>query len=471
MSDKIKPTLMTGFQDFLPKEMIIRQQVFRKIERVCELFGFDPLETSTIERKEVLTGNNPDFDMLLYRASLSRGSATGSLSVCQSCTAEFSSNLDVCPECGALPKDVTELALRFDLTVPLARVVAGNQELAKPFKRYQTGKVFRGERPQAGRYREFSQFDMDTVGTKSMMADTEIVNMMYEIMRAIGFERFLVRINNRKVFNGLAIFGGFENSFNDVLKVIDKIDKIGVDEVKAILSETLAADQVERIMKFVSIKGSSSEVIDQLLDLFKDTPLGLEGANELKEIADNLTMLGVPEENWAIDLSIVRGLGYYTGPVFETTLLDLPKFGSVFSGGRYDGLVGRFSDNDIPATGASVGVDRIFAAMKKLGMVQQVETVTEVLILFFDPSLKKDYLELAANLRNAGIKTELYLEQGTAFKKQLNFAVRQQIPIVLIMGPEEAQANQVQIKDMVAGTRVNVSITDCVSTIQSILKP
>jgi len=231
VTDKIKPVLLKGFQDFLPKEMIVRQRVFSIIQNVCEKFGFDPLDTPSIEKTEILTGNSPDFDMLIYRTGIITGFGENKI-LCQSCGEYFPNDKPVCPECGWPRREIQDTALRFDLTVPLARVVAANQDLPKPFKRYQTGKVWRGEKPQAGRYREFAQFDVDIVGSDSMLADTEIVNLMYEVIKALGFDNFVIRINNRKILNGLAEYAGFKSVMKEVLRVLDKLEKVGTDKVK-----------------------------------------------------------------------------------------------------------------------------------------------------------------------------------------------------------------------------------------------
>ncbi len=426
----IEPQLASGFRDYLPKDMIPRQEMFDVIRRSFERFGFLPLDTPGIERLEILTGGDPDFKKQIFRTSV-----------------------------GAT--EDSDLAMRFDLTVPLARVIAAYQsELPKPFKRYQTGKVWRGERPQSGRFREFVQFDADTVGSKSPMADAEIVSLMYETMTALGFTDFTIRVNDRKVLNGLAAYAGFSEEKNaEVLRAIDKLDKIAWEGVREeLLREPgdpnnpgvgLTSDQAEAIKKFIDIRGGTSkETLDAVAELMANSPVAQEGIGELREILAAVEALGVPDKNWIIDLSVARGLGYYTGPVFETILNDLPSIGSVFSGGRYDDLVSRFSPITIPATGASVGVDRLFAAMEKLGIVPIRSTVTKVMVLNFEKDCQDLVQRAASQLRRAGIPTEIYLGLEVTIKAQLSAAVKQNIPFVVIIGGNEKEEGVVVVKDM-----------------------
>ena len=426
----IEPQLASGFRDYLPKDMIPRQKMFDVIRRSFERFGFLPLDTPGIERLEILTGGDPDFKKQIFHISV--GAAEDS-----------------------------DLAMRFDLTVPLARVMAAYQnELPRPFKRYQTGKVWRGERPQSGRFREFVQFDADTVGSKSPMADAEIISLMYETMTALGFSNFLIRVNDRKVLNGLAAYAGFSNEKNaEVLRAVDKLDKIAWDGVREeLIRESgdsnnpgvgLTGTQADAIKKFIDIRGGTSkETLDAVAELMANSPVAQEGIGELREILAAVAALGVPEKNWVIDLSVARGLGYYTGPVFETILSDLPSIGSVFSGGRYDDLVSRFGSLSVPATGASVGVDRLFAAMEKLGIVPTETTVTDVMVLNFEESCQSIVQRAASQLRRAGISTEIYLGSEITLKAQLSAAVKQDIPFVVIIGGNEKEKGVAVIKDM-----------------------
>ena len=434
---KVKPELPSGFRDYMPQEMIPRQKMLDIIRRVFESFGFDPLDTSIVEKFEVLTGGEESFRMNLFRTGIVTG------------TKEVEAD------------DLSEMALRFDLTVPLARVMAGNMDLPKPFKRYQTGYVFRGEKAQKGRYRGFTQFDADTVGSDSMMADTEIINLMYATMKALNVDDFVIRINNRKILNAfaeLANFAGSEDKKKEVFRILDKIEKVSWKEIESDLRRSpenefdfnapnLGDNEIEVIKKFVNLKGTNEEILDELENWFAKIETGKEGVNELKEIVINLKALNIPEKNWKVDLSIARGLGYYTGPVFETMLTQLPNFGSVFSGGRYDGLVEKFSDAKFPATGASIGVDRFFAAMEEIGKVEKAKTLTQVIIFNLGKELSVDYLQIADELRQAEFRTQVYLGQELAFKAQMAYALNQEIPFIIFLGNDEKEKGIVQIKD------------------------
>jgi len=440
----INPNLPSGFRDYLPKDMIPRQRMLDIIRTTFERFGFVPLDTPGLEREEVLTGGDPNFRKQIYRAKL---------------------------------RDSTEeLALRFDLTVPLARVIALYQsEIERPFKRYQVGKVWRGERAQAGRFREFIQFDADTVGTANMMADAEIVTLMYETLRALGVPNFLIRVNNRKILNGLAEYVGFPTDKNvDVLRTIDKLDKIAWDGVRTeLMAEPMGFTdtQCEAIKGFIDLRaGNQRETLTAVRALMANSPVAQNGIEELESIVGHVEALGVPADAWTIDLSVARGLGYYTGPVFEAILQDLPEIGSVFSGGRYDDLVSRFSDMNVPATGASVGVDRLFAALEKLELVQSAKTVSQVLFMNFDPACALSCERIATTLRNDGIPTEIYLGKETSFKGQLAYATRQQIPVLIIIGSNEATKGTATVKDMVARKQVEVPQDQVLTTVREVLK-
>ena len=450
-----KPEIPGGFRDYLPKEMIQRQGMLDTIRRVYESFGFSPLETPAIEKTEVLTGGQSS--MVIYNVNLSRGEAA----------------------------DQQALSLRFDLTVPLARVVSAYpNDLPRPFRRYQCAKVWRGEKPQAGRFREFMQFDADIVGSDSMLADAETIWLMCSTMEALGFSRFVVRFNNRKILNALAERIGIGDVAGDKAKeffrILDKLEKIDWSGVEAELrrlpessADTLALcledEAVNTVRRFIETSGTDEEILAALPEILGEGPSAREGVAELLEITNYLISIGLPRDNWKIDLSVARGLDYYTGPVFETTLLDLPEIGSVFSGGRYDGLVARFSNALLPATGASIGVDRLFAAMEKLGLVKGRQTTTQVLIVDFAKELRPNILGLAANLRRAGINTEIYEGTERVFKAQLAYAVSLEIPVVLIMGQDEAAKGVVQVKNMATRSQAKVPVDGVVEMVQTIL--
>lgn len=473
---KVKAASPGGFRDYAPSEMIARLKMLETIRNIYERFGFDPLDTHAVELLEVLVGGDPNFDKMIFETMRRRGQATGG-------------------------REQQGTALRFDLTVPLARYVTANSSnLPKPFKRWQVGRVWRGEKPQAGRYREFLQCDIDTVGSSSPLADAEIVWVIYETLDALGVERFQIRINNRKVLNGLSALAGFAaEKLTDVLRVIDKLDKIGMDAIlveltnpqKPVMSrdeymkmstqERQAYDNTEYglglssnaaavIQQFLKIKGSVDEVLAQISALAGEDGVMHDGAEELSAITSYLRSVGLPDSAWTIDLSVARGLGYYTGPVFETQLLDLPNFGSVFSGGRFDGLVGRFGHSSIPATGASIGVDRLFAALQELGQMKQLKkTVVEALVMILDPSRMEAYLAMLGELRQAKINAAIWLGDDSAFGAQLKYAVGQGIPVVVICGEDEFAAGTVTVKDMDARRQETHPRKELAKAVRSIL--
>jgi histidyl-tRNA synthetase len=378
----ISPALASGFRDYLPEDMIPRQWMLDTIRSVFERFGFLPLDTSGVEREEILTGGDPNFKMQIFKTFL-RSQESG-------------------------------LALRFDLTVPLARVVSlYPNEISKPFKRYQMGKVWRGEKPQAGRFCEFMQFDADIVGSGRTSADAEVVSLMYETLTALGITDFMIKVNNRKILNGLAAYVGYSaDKTVEVLRQIDKLDKLGWENISGELADKIPLEpiQIEKLKKFLDLRtGTNEDTTAAVLKLMASSSEAVEGAKELAEITTFVDALGVPRNAWQIDLSVARGLGYYTGPVFETTLLKLPSIGSVFSGGRYDDLVARFGGDSIPATGASVGVDRLFAALETLGLVPKRKTTTKVIVLNFDNNSEAYCNQAVGLLRRSGVPTELYL--------------------------------------------------------------
>lgn len=437
----IDPGLASGFRDYLPEDMIPRQRMFDTIRNVFESFGFLPLDTPGIEREEILTGGDPNFRMQIFKTRL-RESDEG-------------------------------LALRFDLTVPLARVVSlYSDKLEKPFKRYQVGKVWRGEKPQAGRFREFVQFDADIVGSNRVSADAEIVALMYETLTALNIGKFRIRINNRKILNGLSSFAGYDTTLNvDVLRAIDKLDKIHWEGVsKELTQKGLTAIQVDKLEQFINLKGESArEILADLLVLMSESPEAVRGINELQEITNCLDSLSIPQESWQIDLSVARGLGYYTGPVFEAILLDLPGIGSVFSGGRYDDLVSRFGNQNIPATGASVGVDRLFVAMETLLLLKKEKTLVKATILNFDRNAE-DYCQMiVTSLRKQGIASEIYLGKEVMLKGQLSYAIKQEIPVVIIAGGNEKGKKTAQVKDMRKRVQTEVPFDQIPSIVEAIL--
>jgi histidyl-tRNA synthetase len=432
----VEPRLLRGFRDYLPAQMNARLKIISTIRSVYERYGFQPLETPAQEYLVTLVGYGEENTKQIF---------------------SFTN-----------PEEES-VALRFDLTVSLARVVAQYPDLPLPFRRYQVAPVWRADKPDPGRFREFVQFDIDSVGTTSTAADVEILCGMYDTLRALGIERFKIRFSDRKVLNSLLDFAGIPRSgAHGVFRVLDKLDKIGLDGVAAELTKGrvdasgdtipglgLSLEQVSGIKAFLAIpKGKRNDVLGSLESLFSGVPSAPEAIEELRSICHALEVLGIPEEFVLLDLSVARGLDYYTGPVFEAILTDAPEFGSVFGGGRYDGLVERFLGKKIPGVGASIGVDRLFAALQKLGLVDVAPATAQVIVTTMEPGRLPEYQKLTRDLRLAGINTEMYLGDDSGLGKQLQYANRQQIPLAVIMGSNEFEKDEVTIKNLELGARI-----------------
>ncbi|HTY58803.1 MAG TPA: histidine--tRNA ligase, partial [Bacteroidota bacterium] len=369
----MEPRLLRGFRDYLPGQMNARLAIIGTIRRVYESYGFLPLDTPALEYHATLMGYGDENAKQIF---------------------EFDN-----------PEE-EHVALRFDLTAPLARVVAQYPDLPLPFRRYQVGPVWRADKPDPGRFREFTQFDLDSVGTSSSSADTEILCGVYDTLKALGIARFRVRFSDRNVLNTLLDFAGIPHtSSRSVFRILDKLDKIGLEGIVAELSVGrtdasgdkirglgLEKGQIEKIKQFIALpKGTRLEVLDALRRLFKDVPSAGTALQGLSAICSSLDALRIPDESVALDQSIARGLDYYTGPVFEALLTDALEFGSVVGGGRYDGLVARFLGRNIPAVGASIGVDRLLAAMTKLGLAQTAPSTAQVLVTVMEPAKVVEY--------------------------------------------------------------------------------
>lgn len=432
----VEPRLLRGFRDYLPAQMNARLKMISTIRGVYESYGFLPLDTPAQEHLVSLIGYGDESTKQIFHFK---------------------------------NPEEEHVALRFDLTVPLARVVAQYPDLVLPFRRYQIAPVWRADKPDPGRFREFIQFDLDSVGVSSTAADAEIICAMYDTLRALGIQRFKIRFSNRKVLNSLLDFAGIAHrSAHKVFRVLDKLEKIGKGGVKAELTSGrvdvsgdkipglgLDADQVERIKQFLELpSGRRREVLTALSDLFKNVSSSKEAEEELRFICDSLDALDIPEEYVQLDLSVARGLDYYTGPVFEAVLTDAPEFGSVIGGGRYDGLVERFLGKTIPAVGASIGVDRLFAAMQKLGLIELVPSTAQVLVTVMEQSRLQEYQKITRELRQSGFKTELYLGDERTLGKQLQYANRLQIPVAVIVGGNEFSKNEVTIKNLKLGAQL-----------------
>ena len=440
----VEPRLSRGLRDLLSDQMLARQWMIDTIRGVYELYGFVPLGTPAIEYLDVLLGSSAGTE------------AQQSIFTVENPEKE-------------------ELGLRFDLTVPLARVVAQYKDLPRPFRRYQVSPVWRADKPGPGRFREFTQFDLDSVGVESEVADTEIIAGMCDTLSALRVGSFRVRFSSRGILNVLLAYGGIAaDQGTDVFRVLDKLDKVGLEKVRKELTTGyvdssgdeirgvgLTDAQVDKIERFLQIRSDDRrEVVAELRSLFA----GVEGADRevgiVDRISNHLYTLGYGEDQVSLDLSIARGLAYYTGPVFEAILLDAPQFGSVFGGGRYDDLVMRFLGEKVPATGASIGVDRLLAALIHLGRAGQQQCTAKVLVTSMDAALADDYIAMTWELRRAGIPTELYLGSARGVGKQLKYADAWGVPIALLYGSNEKERGVVTLKDMDVGRQRAKALED-----------
>lgn len=426
---------LSGFRDLLAEEMIPRRQMIETIEEVYQRYGFTPLETPALERLETLSGKyGPEGEKLMYKLTDHGGRL---------------------------------LALRYDLTVPLARVVAQHRgRITLPYKRYQIGPVWRGESPQAGRFREFYQFDADTIGASGAIADAEIVAMMADTMSALGV-RAKVRINNRRILDALCekTVVNDETQARRLIGTIDKTEKIGKDAVMAEIGYVFGPEIVTLVRSYLSISGSEENKLNQLEQLLSNTNAAQDGLSNMMQVHQLLRNSGYFENQVVFDQTIARGLDYYTGIIYETTLVDLPEIGSVCSGGRYDKLVAALGGPDLPAVGTSVGVDRLFTALQQLGKFPRAKTRSRALIANFDEQHSSDYMRLATDLRQAGIPVEIYYSPDK-LGKQIKFADKLGIPYVLFQGTEELEKGVVTIKNLHTGEQEQIGTEQLLSILQ-----
>jgi histidyl-tRNA synthetase len=437
MAKKVVASLPRGMRDILPEQMIRRQYVIDVIRSVFEEFGFEPLQTPAVELADTLMGKyGPDAERLIYNATYGDG------------------------------KD--RLALRYDLSVPLCRVVGMYPDLPKPFKRYQIAPVWRAERPQKGRYREFYQCDADTVGSASMLADAETLNVIYEVLRRLGFQRFVITINDRKILTGIGQFSGVTDELlGGLYRSIDKLEKIGPEGVREELRRNeIPGGVIEKMLDLLQIEGENEAVLASLRDRLESYAIALEGIAELEEIIGYLKALDIPKEFYQVKFAMVRGLEYYTGPIYETTIEE-PKMPSITGGGRYDELVGMFSQHNYPATGTTIGIERIIDAMEELNMFPPNvgKTIVQVLVTVFDRTLVDASLQIANTLREGGLKTEMYFEQES-LGTQLRYAGKKDIPYVVILGPDEFAAGQVTVRNLMRKEQQTVSQDEAVDLIR-----
>jgi len=452
----IKPSLPKGTRDFLPEQMLQRQFVINTIRTIFEKYGYEPLETPSFEKLEVLSGKFGEEGEQLILKLLKRGTGIEKVGrdIKEFTISKFS--------------DLVDEALRYDLTVPLCRVIAMYQnEITIPFKRYQMQPVWRGDRPQKGRYREFYQCDADTVGSASMLADVETIALINEILITLGFKKFKIRMNNRKILSGIVEYSGVDvNRSNEVCIAIDKLEKIGIDGVKQeLLEREIPEAAINKILPILEISGDIELILNDVTSLLKSSEIGMEGINEINELISGIQSLGVSQQNYVIDLYLARGLTYYTGPIYES-VVEEPNIGSLTGGGRYDELVGMFLGKNIPATGTTIGIERIIDVMTELDMLPDSKTKTKVLVTIFDEDTKKASLEITNKLRSAGINTEIFFDSG-GLKRQFKYANKKNIPFVVIIGPDEILINEISLKNMSSGEQTNTTIEKLIDTLKN----
>ncbi len=421
--NEVSTKALSGFMELLPQEQIAFNNMLDIIRNAYEIFGFVPIDTPILERSSTLLAKaGGETEKQIYQFT----------------------------------KGKSELAMRFDLTVPLSRYVVEHYgELTFPFRRYAIGKVFRGERAQAGRFREFYQCDIDVIGNEvlDLRFDAEIPSVIYMIFRELGFDAFTIRINNRKIFNGL--FEGLEidELKVDIMRSIDKLEKIGRSGVEKELNELgIISEKIIRIFDFLSIKGNSQEVLDALKQLGIANERFGEGIEELRKVVGMMKQFDIPEKNFAIDLTIARGLDYYTGTVYETRLDEYPEIGSVCSGGRYDDLASTYTDRKLPGVGISIGLTRLFDQLHSRDLINiNSATKTRVLVVPMTDDIKQS-VSIATVLRKNNIPTEISFVEGK-LKKRLAYANKKKIPFVIFIGEDEIEKNVYMLKDFVNGTQ------------------
>jgi histidyl-tRNA synthetase len=427
-----------GTRDFLPEDMILREHVIGIIKKVFEEYGYDPMETPVIEFSEVLKGKYGEEERLIY---------------------EFKD------------RGGRDLALRYDLTVPLSRVMAANPHLPKPFKRYQISRVWRYDNPQRGRYREFWQCDVDIVGSKSMIADAELVILAVDVFHALGFKGFQIRINNRKILDAMCSYAGItENMKLEALRSLDKIDKIGVEGfVENLKRKDFSNESIQKVLEFIQLKGKSSEKLNSAAGILSGYKQGLEGIEELREMMSILAELGIEERSLIIDLGLARGLDYYTGPIYEIMSTDA-KIGSLSGGGRYDKLIGGFAGADVPATGVSFGLERIIDVLKELRMVTLPKTKTVAIVVSIDETTSTEAFRIAQRLRGAGIPVRADVIGERKITKQLKYADTVGIPYAIIVGQTEMSRNAVRLKWMAKREEKEMKVEEVIEFLKTQLQ-
>lgn len=454
---RISTAPVSGVRDFLPRDLAPRNRVFRVLRETCERYGYEPLETSAIEHASVLEGKyGEEGERLLFRI-LKNGrdlESAASKLLAEDEGAERSA--------GALARRFSEMALRYDLTVPLARVIAARQnDIVMPFRRYQIQPVWRADRPQRGRYREFYQCDVDCIGSRSMLADAEMAAIHYEVFTALGFRNFVINISHRGLLDALMEVCGVPAELRGAARVaIDKLDKIGQDGVRVELQKSaLPVRAADALLEAISVSGAPDAVLSSLRPLVDGTEQGKVGLRELEETFAAMRAMGVPDARYTLNPSMVRGADYYTGVIYETVLQG-SSLGSLGAGGRYDRLVGMFLGRDIPAVGIAFGVERILVAMEDEGLLTgEAVTTTQALVTLFSAETADASLGLAKALRACDVRTEMYPEPK-GLGQQLSFANRRGIPLVFIIGPDEAARGEATMRDLRSGEQRSVALTE-----------
>ena len=436
---QIKPHTLSGFMELLPQPQLQMEAIMEVLRTTYSLYGFTPLDTPAIEAADVLLAKGGgETEKQIYR----------------------------------FQKGDSDLALRFDLTVPLAKYVALHYgELAFPFRRYQIGKVYRGERAQRGRFREFYQADIDIIGDGKLdiINEAEIPSIIYRTFSTLGITKFKIKVNNRKLLNGFYSMNGMSERAGDIMRTVDKLDKIGAEKVRQLLIDEvkMLPCKAENVLDFMAISGTNAEVIAALERYRGMDETFDQGLDELITVTKYLKDFGVPEENFAVDLTIARGLDYYTGTVYETEMTEHPEIGSVCSGGRYDNLAGYYTDKQLPGVVISIGLTRLFYVLQEQGLLSE-ETVTAPCDALVIPMTEEPAAAIAAatTLRAAGVRTQLYCEKKK-FKAKMSYADKIGVPFAVLLGEDEINEGVVSVKNMTSGEQVKLTPTDAAAMIKA----
>ena len=437
----IKPRTLSGFMELLPGKQIQFERMTQILRDTYASYGFAPLDTPIIEDARILLAKGGgETEKQIYRFT----------------------------------KGDSDLALRFDLTVPLAKYVAlHSNELAFPFRRFQISKVYRGERAQRGRFREFYQADIDIIGDGKLdiLNEAEIPAIIYKVFKGFGLTRFQIRVNNRKILNGFYAMNGLSEKSGEIMRTVDKLDKIGAEKVRIILTEDcgLTGEQADEILKFIAISGSNDDVLSALEGYAGRNEMFDAGLQELKAVTANLAAFGVPEENFAVDLTIARGLDYYTGTVYETTLLDHPEIGSVCSGGRYDDLAGYYTEKKLPGVGISIGLTRLFYVLDEQGLLNPELPSAPADALVLPMGEAGPAIALAEELRRGGLRIQFYGEQKK-FKQKMAYADKLGVPFAVLLGEDEIAEGKCSVKNMRTGQQVTLTPWEAVDYMKATLE-